>query len=130
MTPYDFVKEIQFGKNDIMTDSLAEKEYVPFVINRALSYEYDCVMQANEMNRRHHLDKVLQFHYLLCTVRSRRRAFQKWAKPVGNDDLETVKEFYHFSDKKAITALKILSEDQIKCIKQALDKGGLTGKHK
>ena len=58
-SPFDFVKEIQVGKHDLMTDPQSEKDYVAFIINKTLSYEMDCLLHANEMNRRHHLDRKL-----------------------------------------------------------------------
>ena len=60
MSPFDYVKEILQGKKQLIVDDLSEKEYNPFIINRSLSYHKDCVFFANEMNRRHHLDKKLQ----------------------------------------------------------------------
>ena len=60
MNPFDFVKEILQGKKQLIVDDLTEKEYNSFIINRSLSYHKDCVLYANEMNRRHFLDKKLQ----------------------------------------------------------------------
>ena len=54
MSPFDYVKEILQGKKQLITDELTEKEYVPFIVNRSLSYHQDCVFFANEVNRRHH----------------------------------------------------------------------------
>lgn len=130
MNPFDFVKEIQVGKHDLMTDSLSEKDYVAFIINKTLSYEMDCLLYANEMNRRHHLDKKLQFHYLLHTIRSRRRGFHKWSKPIENDALEAVKEVWGCSDRKALDALRILNPAQIEAVMQITHKGGRVGKAK
>jgi hypothetical protein len=44
MNPFDFVKEIQVGKHDLMADVLSEKDYVAFIINKTLSYEMDCLL--------------------------------------------------------------------------------------
>ena len=124
MTPFDFVKEIQVGKQDLMQDPTNEKAYVSFVVNRALSYELDCVMSANEMNSRYLVDKKLQFHYLLNTIRGRRRPFHKWAKPETSDVIDQLKEFFGFSDKKAYDALSLLSKEDLEELKTRLDKGG------
>jgi hypothetical protein len=37
--------------------------------------------------------------------------------------LDTVKEYYGYSDSKAVEALKVLSEDQIAAMKKQLIKG-------
>src|SRR6185503_6562117 len=65
-----------------------EKDYVPYIVNRALSYHRDCIFYANQMNMRPNVDGVMQNHYLLNTVRAWRRPFQKWQKLESNDDLD------------------------------------------
>jgi hypothetical protein len=82
-------------------------------------------MYANEMNRRHFLDKKLQFDFLLNTVRSQKRPFAKWAKAEKNDDLACIKQIYGFSDTKAREALRLLSNEQIQQLKEQTDIGGL-----
>ena len=125
MNPFDFVKEILQGKKQLIVDDLSEKEYNPFIINRSLSYHKDCVMYANEMNRKHFLDKKLQNAFLLNTVRSQKRPFAKWIKIEKSDDLECIKQVYGFSDSKAREALQLLSKDQIQQLKEQTDTGGL-----
>ena len=125
MNPFDFVKEILQGKKQLIVDDLTEKEYNPFIINRSLSYHKDCVLYANEMNRRHFLDKKLQNDFLLNTVRSQKRPFAKWIKIEKSDDLECIKQVYGFSDSKAREALQLLSKDQIQQLKEQTDTGGL-----
>lgn len=128
MSPFDFVKEIQSTKRDLMVDPQSEKDYAAFIINKTLSYELDTLLGANEMNRRHHLDRKLQYHYLLHTIRARRRGFHKWSKPGENDALEAVKEVWECSDRKATEILRILSPTQIEEVMSLINKGGLIGK--
>lgn len=130
MSPFDFVKEIQTGKRDLMTDPQSEKDYVPFVVNKALSYELDCIMEANAMNSRHHLDKKLQFGYLRGIVRARKRPFHKWVKKIENEDLEPIKKFWECSNNKALEILRILTPEQLEAVKKITDIGGVTKKHK
>lgn len=125
MSPFDFVKEILQGKKQLIADELTEKEYNPFIVNRSLSYHKDCVLYANEMNRRHFLDKKLQNDFLLNTVRSQKRPFAKWIKAEKSEDLECIKQIYNFSDSKAREAIKLLSKDQIQQLKEQTDIGGL-----
>ena len=126
MSPFDFVKEILQGKKQLIVDDLTEKEYAPFLVNRSLSYHKDCVMYANEMNRRHFIDKKLQNDFLLNTVRPQKRPFAKWVKAEKSDDLECIKQIYGFSDSKAREALKLLSKEQIQQLKEQTQTGGLT----
>jgi hypothetical protein len=125
MSPFDYVNSILQNKKPLIVDELTEKEYQPFLVNRSLSYHKDCIMYANEMNRRHFLDKKLQFDFLLNTVRSQKRPFAKWAKAEKNDDLACIKQIYGFSDTKAREALRLLSNEQIQQLKEQTDIGGL-----
>ena len=125
MSPFDYVNAILQNKKPLIVDEMTEKEYQPFLVNRSLSYHKDCIMYANEMNRRHFLDKKLQFDFLLNTVRSQKRPFAKWAKAEKNDDLACIKQIYGFSDTKAREALRLLSNEQIQQLKEQTDIGGL-----
>ncbi len=44
-------------KNLIDEDPSSEKEYSPYIINKCLSAEIDCIMFINEMNQYHFLSK-------------------------------------------------------------------------
>lgn len=124
MTPFDFVNAINFGKEDLFEDPQAEKDYVAFLVNRALSYFPDTVMYANEMNRAPHVPKQWQFDFLRGVVPKRKR-FSKWAKKdTSSAELAAVQMFYKYSAEKALEAISMLSSDQIKFIKQQMDKGG------
>lgn len=130
MSPFDFVKAVQSTKQNLMADPQSEKDYVPFVVNKALSYELDCLMEANAMNSRHHLDKKLQFSYLFHMIRSRKRPFHKWVKKIDNDDLGCIKQLWECSDRKSLEILRILTPEQLEAVKKITDMGGLTKKHK
>lgn len=127
MTPFDFVNSINSSaKKDLMTgsenDELAESSYVPFVVNKSLSYFADTVLHANEMNQCQ-IGNRLQYHYLLNSVRPAKR-FAKWVKSENTEDMEAVKEYYGFSNEKASQALTILSSENLHYIKQKLQRGG------
>jgi hypothetical protein len=123
--PFDYATAILQTKKELIVDDLTEKEYQPFLVNRALSQHKDCILFANEMNRRHHLDKKMQNAFLLNTVRSMKRPFAKWAKAEKNDDLECIKLAFSLSDSKAREALRLLSKEQIQQVKEDTYKGGL-----
>lgn len=108
------------GSND---DAVAEKDYVPYMVNRGLSYFQDTVVIANEMNVHHDLDKKLQYEFLINIVKPRKR-FSKWHKKVEDSDLDAVKEFYGYSNERASQALTILTKEQLTIIKSKLEKGG------
>ena len=123
MNPFEFVNAINYTKKNIMIDDITEKAYAPYMINRQLSYFPDTVLAANEMNRNHHLDNRLQFDFFINIIRKRKR-FSKWFKAEQISDLETVKEYYGYSNEKARQVLTLLSTDQINELKTKVVKGG------
>ena len=125
----DIIPSIQQTKK-VVVDAENERDYVPFVVNRSLSFHHDIVMFANQMNMLPDADPLLQYHYLLNTVRAYRRPFQKWQKRETVENLDAVKEYFGYSNEKAKEALSILSDTQIHEIKKNLNKGGLNVRHK
>jgi hypothetical protein len=127
--PFDYTNSINQTKKNLMcgtaNNKLAEKEYAPFLTNRALSYHNDTVFYANEMNTRHHLDNKLQYEYLLNIVRPKKR-YAKWAKKDNDGDISVVKEYYGYNDSKAQQALAILTKEQLIEIRHLLEKGGVS----
>ena len=123
MNPFEYANAINYTKKNIMVDDIAEKAYNPFMINRQLSYFPDTVLAANEMNRHHHVDNRLQFNFFINIIRKRKR-FSKWFKPEQISDLETVKEYYGYSNEKARQVLTLLSTEQMNELKNKVAKGG------
>ena len=123
VSPFDFLNTINSTKVDLMEDPDNEKLYTSFVVNRSLSYFPDTVAIANEMNRYHHIDSKLQYHFLLNIVRKRKR-FSKWDKPELENDIELVKEYYGYSNDKARQVLPLLSTENLTIIKNKVAKGG------
>lgn len=123
LSPFQFLNAINTTKKDLMAEVDAEGQYVPFVVNRSLSYFPDTVHFANAMNQYHHLDSKLQFHFLLNIVRKRKR-FSKWDKSAETDDLKAVKQYYGYSNEKARQAMTLLSPDQLNIIRNKVQPGG------
>ena len=121
----DYFTAINWSKKKLMdTDDEAwEKKYPPYIINKGLSYFSDTVVMANEMNRLHHASKHMQFAFLLNTIRPRKR-FSKWLKASKLANLELVKQYYKYNNKKAQIALDLLTKQQVDYIKDKLHKGG------
>ena len=120
----DFLKTINYTKDNLMDeDPLTEKEYVPFVVNRTLSYFPDTVLYANEINLRGHLDNRLQNDYLLNSIRKKKR-FSRWLKPELNEDIDAIKEYYSCNYRKAHEIAKVLTGEQLTLIHKSLKRGG------
>jgi hypothetical protein len=122
----DYLQAINETKKPLLDsdDKEWEKKYAPFIINRCLSMFYDTIMHSNEMNGLHFLPKTMQFHYLINSIRKKKRFGGKWISQAKFKDMEVVKEYYGFSNAKAKEALNLLTGDQIENIKITLNKGG------
>ena len=142
LSPFDILNSINEGSRgvDIFKDCITDisdeqldrneilKSYVPFVINKSLSYFNDSVLFANEMNRYHFLPAKIQYDFLRLGLRPRKR-FSKWTKKIDNsEDIKMVMEYYDYSEEKARAAVKLLSQDALDKIKNKLDKGGIVKK--
>ena len=126
----DYLKVINETKEPLMDtdDEMWEKKYPPFIVNKCLAPFPDTIFLVNEMNKHHQLDKKLQFDFLLNSLRTRKR-FTPWLKASKQKNLEYVKEYYGYNNEKAKSALKLLNDEQIKTIKDSLNKGGRNGKY-
>ncbi len=123
MNPFDYVNSVTYTKKDIMVDDIAEKEYAPFIVNKALGNFRDTVLYANEMNINHHLDHRLQFDFFINIIKKQKR-WSKWIKSESVSDLELIKEYYGYSNEKAKSVLSLLSNEQINDLKLRIYKGG------
>ena len=119
----DWLNSINFNKENLMEDPSTIKEYPPYIINRCLSGHLDCIMFVNEMNKYSFLDKDMQYSFYLNTLRKKKR-FSPWLRKEKVTDLQSVKQYYGYSNEKASQALKILSKQQLEFIKQRLEVGG------
>ena len=117
----DIIPSIIQTKKDVLDN---EKDYNAFIVNKALSFHYDCVLQSNEMNKLPNLSGTMQYHYLLNKIRGYKRPYQKWVKREKPDDLEAVKEYYGYSDAKAKDVMVLLSDAQLEEIRKRIYKGG------
>lgn len=115
----DFLTAINYTKESLFDteDEMVQKDYVPFIINRCLSYFPDTIFHANEMNKLNHTEKRLQFDYLRNAIRKRKR-YSKWLKDETSKDLDLVKRSFNYSNRKAKEALSILSKEDIENIKK------------
>jgi len=125
----DYLKAINQTKEPLLDteDEQWEKKYPSFIINKCIAPFPDTVMLVNEINQLHHLDKKLQFDFLINSLRPRKR-YTPWMKAKKLENLEYVKEYYGYNNEKARYALDILNDEQISSIKTKLNKGGRDGR--
>ena len=120
----DWLNSINQTKENLLdVDKTLEKEYPPFIINKCMSGFIETVLISNEMNIHPNLPKKMQYDFFINIVRPRKR-FSPWIRKEKIDTLELIKKYYGYSDEKARSALKILTEEQIDFIKQRMNTGG------
>ena len=119
--PFNYVKSINEKTEYI--DNV--RDYNAYLTNQALSYSMDTIMFAQELNQFPNLPAEAQYDLLYNSVRKGKR-YSKWYKAEEVDNLEMVMEYYDYSKEKALAALQVLSQRDIKEIKQSLDRGGNT----
>ena len=124
ISPFDFANSINFTKENLIVDEATEKEYNPFIVNRAMGFAADTVIPANEMNSRPHIDNKMQYDFLCAVVRKSKR-YSKWIKS-EEENLEAIQQYFDYSFNKAKEAMRILSSEDIVSIKDRLarSKGG------
>ena len=126
MSPFDFLNAINFDKTNLLNDPLLEKEYNAFMVNRGLSYFPDTILYSNQMNGFPLLDNKLQFDFYLHSIPKRKR-FSKWAKKESQtEQLRLIMDYYKYNEERALEALSLLSDEQIKTIEEKMYKGGRT----
>ena len=125
ITLTQFLNSITFSKIDLMDQYDKETQYPPFIVNKCLSAFFDTVAHVNEMNLNHHLDPKLQYDYLRCVIRKRKR-FSEWLRPdtVDQKKIDLIKEYYNYSTTKAKEVSDLVDEEQMEKIKKSLDRGG------
>jgi len=119
----EVLNAINHNKTSLLEDDLQERAYVPFVINRSLSYFPDTILYANQVNYYNQMDKKMQFDYLSLTIRPRKR-FSKWIKSQEEDDLQLIKDHYNYSNERATEVLRVLTPNQIEDIRSLYQYGG------
>lgn len=125
---WSFVNSITQNKNQIELNEETDKDYNPALVNKAISHHLDSVFFANAMNIYSKLPKKLQYEFLINIVR-RKTQYVQWVKgdknPQIEENINALRSYYGYNEKKAIEALFILSEGQLKKIKDKLKTGGV-----
>lgn len=118
---FSFLNDISGPKTNLLKNTespeFAEKIYEPYFVNRAFSMHIDTVMFAHEMNSRmtgaHALSKQMHHGYYLHSIPPAKR-YGKWPRRDKDDLLKLVQEDLGCSGKKALQAVEVLGEDEVK----------------
>lgn len=116
MNVFDFVKAVN-EKQEVEWNDITEKEYSPWIVNRAFSFMSDTLLHANLMNQNAFLPKKMQFDFFYYGIPKGRR-FGKWQKKDKPEaDVELLKKYYCINNLRAEEALAILTDEQLTIIR-------------
>lgn len=126
---FDILNNINSGKDrELFHTANYEKEYNPFMINRALMQNQRTIMVAQSANQAVLIDKEMHHDYLLAVIK-KNNSRAKWKKKDDKSEyLEHVMQYYNVNEKKALQYLNILTIEECKVISKKFDKGGKVGK--
>ena len=125
VSPFDLAHDLT-SKERYDSDASEMKSYTKFLINRTLSYHPDLIAYANEMNIHIDVSDRLHYDFLHHSIDKKRRSKKFWAKTKKYEHLELVKEYFNYSNQKALSALSVLSDKDIETITNLMNKGGVS----
>ena len=112
----DIIPSLVTSKKYCLED---EKEYIPLIVNKSISYLDDGLFYATEMNNYPDLPNRAQYNYYFHTIKGKRRPFTPWIKTIKNDDVLLLQKYFGYNDKKAKEVLNIITKQQLKMIQDA-----------
>lgn len=119
----DILNSINFNKDPDLIHEFNASDYVPYVINKAMSQHPDTILHANEMNSRPNIPKMVQYKYYCYSVTKKKR-FGKWLKSTKESDIQALQQYLNISYRKASEMFPLLSTEELERIKFELSKGG------
>jgi hypothetical protein len=105
-----------------------DENYMPFMVNKGLSYYPDTIGLVDMMNQNSHLSNKMQYDFLYHLVPKGKR-FEKWIKPENEEMIKQLQELYKVSRPAAREYLKTIDclsnkEEIIIEISEKLNRGG------
>jgi len=133
MSPFDYLNSINQGAKGEdrfshtrgrEADPAEKDNYLPFIINRSLSYHKDAILFSNEMNRLPDLPHHMQFDFYRFALRPRKR-FAKWSKQEeASSDIKLIQKAFDYSREKAEQVYDLFDKKQLKEMRRLFDEGG------
>lgn len=119
LSPFEYIKTIN-SKSEKIEDL---DGYVPFIVNRGMSYTIDTVLFANEVNMNSHIDANLQYDFYFYGIPKKKR-YGKWIKKDILSNIDIIQENYRCSITRAIEYSGLLTPEQISVLEKRVNKGG------
>lgn len=119
-SPFDIIRALNEKSDLEYTDS----DYVPFIVNRGLSFIKDTLFFANEMNKYAHLEKSQQNDFYKFGIPKGKR-FGKWIKKVESDEtLDFIANYFCINKNVAAQYAQLLSAEHLQQIQEKMSRGG------
>jgi hypothetical protein len=120
----DILNSINVTKDADLLDEYNKTDYVPFLINRGMSFYPETILHANFLNSNSHLDRILQYKYYLYSVKKKKR-FSKWlSNSKTPEKILIISKFYGISVNKAKEISDMITSEDLDNMKKYLDTGG------
>jgi hypothetical protein len=120
----DILNSINLTKDVDLIDEYNKTDYVPFLINRGMSFYPETILHANFLNSNSHLDRILQYKYYLYSVKKKKR-FSKWlSNSKTPEKILIISKFYGISINKAKEITDMITSEDLDNMKNYLDTGG------
>lgn len=116
-SPFDFAKSVISTKEDLYTtESIFQKEYLPFMVNKILSNTPQTALFAAAMNRYPMLDKKLQYDFYRLGI-PKMSASKMWTKKeetdLNMDHVQYIAEKLSVSVPRAIELYKVIGAEAV-----------------
>lgn len=89
-----------------------------YIVNLKYSMGVDTILIANELNLRASINNKAHYDFCYYAVPYKKYRFDTWAKRPKQEDVEALMTFYNLSETKAKSALKLISDEDMKAIKK------------
>ena len=96
------------------------KDYNPYLINKFVVKHNDIKDLAVILNGYHNIPKDEHYEFLLYMIPKKKR-FVKFKKSEENKDIELIQKHYNYNKIRAREVLRILSEDDLKELREMYD---------
>lgn len=123
--PFRFANSILFTKEYLMNSEEDERSYVPFLINRALSYHLDCIFYVYEIAKQPNMPNKWAYDYYFHSIKKMKRKFTKWPKKEKDETVQLLMQYYQVNRKRAEEYKALLDNAQIVLIMNEMEKGGI-----
>jgi len=116
------------SSHDLLSREEVEGVSNAFMLNRAMSNNFDTVFFADEANGFKFTDLYSQYLFYFHSVNKKKR-YGKWEKKGEKpENLDIVMRAYNVSERKALQYLDLLNEEQLEVLRNSLSTGGKAGK--